>query len=244
VRDLLSFFTALPARGATLESAARSVYLLPLVGVATALPGVACVLLGFALPAGVAAALALGAVLLAAGFHHTDGVMDAGDALMVRGAPERRREVLKDARVGVGAAGALFVVYAPALAALAALVAVSPARAAVALLASEVAARSAMLLMLALGEPAERASSAAPFVWALRGPNRAVGIAVALVLPPLLALPLGGFSFLAALLAGPIVALAALRVANTAFGGIGGDASGAAGELTRTALLVALSGLL
>lgn len=243
MRALLSFFTVLPVRDATLEGAARSVHLLPLVGVATALPGVLFVMLAYALPSSVAATLALGGVLLAAGFHHSDGVMDVGDALMVRGAPERRREVLKDARVGVGAAGALFLVYAPALAALAALVAVSPARAALALLASEVAARSSMLLMLAFGTPAERTSSATPFVRALHGPNRAVGLAISLVLPPLLALPLGGLPFLAALLVGPLVALAALRVANTAFEGIGGDVTGAAGELTRTALLVALSGL-
>ena len=99
--------------------------------------------------------------------HHTDGVLDVGDALMVRGEPDRRREVLKDARVGVGGIGALFFVYAPALATLAALAAASPARAAVALLAAEVAARSAMLLVLAFGRPAEASSSSAPFVsWA------------------------------------------------------------------------------
>lgn len=241
MRALLSFFTILPVRGATLEGAARSVHLLPLVGVATALPGVFFTLLGYALPAGVAATLALGVVLLAAGFHHTDGVMDVGDALMVRGTPARRREVLKDARAGVGTVGALFLVYAPALAALAALVAASPVRAALALLAAEVAARSAMLLTLAFGTPAEKRSSAVPFVRAMGGSNRTVGLMAALVLPPLLALPLGGFAFLAALLAAPLVALAALRAANTAFGGIGGDTTGATGEASRAALLILLS---
>jgi len=244
VRALLSFFTILPVRGATLEGAARSVHLLPLVGVVTALPGMIFVLLGYALPPGSAATLAIGAVLLVAGFHHTDGVMDVGDALMVRGTPARRREVLKDARVGVGAVGALFLVYAPALAALVALVAVSPVRAVLALLASEVAARSAMLLTLAFGAPAEKASSATPFVRAMGRSHRAVGLVVSLALPPLLALPLGGFAFLVVLLAAPLAALAALRLASAAFGGINGDVTGATGEITRTLLLVALSGLL
>jgi adenosylcobinamide-GDP ribazoletransferase len=244
VYALLSFFTILPVRGATLEDAARSIHLLPLVGIFTALPGVFFVLSGYALPSGVAATLALGAVLLAAGFHHADGVMDVGDALMVRGTRARRREVLTDARVGVGGVGALFLVYAPALAALAALVAVSPVRAVLALLVSEVAARSAMSFCLAFGTPAEKTSSAVPFVRALQGPNRGVGLAISLALPSLLALPLGGFPALAALCAAPLVALAALRMANTAFGGIGGDMVGATGEISRMTLLVALSGLL
>ena len=114
------------------------------------------------MPPGVAATLALGAVLLAAGLHHADGVLDVGDALMVRGSPHRRRAVLKDTRVGIGGIGALFLVYAPAVAALAALCAASPLRAALALLAGEVAARSAMVLMLAFGKPADAAPRPSP----------------------------------------------------------------------------------
>jgi hypothetical protein len=118
MRALLSFFTAFPGRDVALETVARKAYLLPLVGLFTGAPGAALILLGYAMPSGVAATLALGAVLLAAGLHHTDGVLDVGDALMVRGEPERRRAVLKDTRVGVGGIGALFLVYAPTLSAL------------------------------------------------------------------------------------------------------------------------------
>ncbi|HKH76644.1 MAG TPA: adenosylcobinamide-GDP ribazoletransferase, partial [Rubrobacteraceae bacterium] len=161
MRALLAFFTALPvaARGSTLEGAPKRAYLLPLVGLLTGLPGAALLLLAFAMPPAVAATLALAAVLLTAGLHHTDGVMDVGDALMARGSPARRREVLKDERTGAGAVGALFIVYAPPLAALAALAGVSPVRAAFGLLAGEVVVRSAMLLLLVFGRPAEEASS-------------------------------------------------------------------------------------
>ena len=168
MRALLSFFTALPVRGSSLEAAAERAYLLPLVGLFTGAPGAALILLAYAVPPGVVATLALGAVLLAAGLHHTDGVLDTGDALMVRGTQERRRAVLKDALVGVGGIGALFVVYAPALAALAALADDSPVRAALALLAGEVSARSAMLLILAFGKPAAAGSSSVPFVRILK----------------------------------------------------------------------------
>jgi adenosylcobinamide-GDP ribazoletransferase len=241
VRALLSFFTALPVRDSSLEAAAARAYLLPLVGLFTGGPGAALILLcSYAMPPGVVATLALGAVLLAAGLHHTDGVLDAGDALMVRGTQERRRAVLKDARVGVGGIGALFFVYAPTLAALAALADDSPARAAIALIAGEVAARSAILLMLAFGKPAEPGSSSVPFVRALKGPRRAVGVSLSMLGPLLCLLPLGGFAPLAALSV-PLTALIALRVARRGFGGISGDVVGATGEAARTVLLVILS---
>ena len=244
MRALFSFFTLLPLKGeVTLEDAARSSYLLPLIGLATGLPG-AALLLADVFPPGVGASLALAAALLAAGLHHTDGVLDVGDALMVRGTPARRREVLKDARVGVGGLGALFIIYAPTLFALASLAGVSAYLAAVSLLAAEAAARSAMLLTLVFGSPAAEGSSSAYFVRALKGRGRrASAVALALVLPALVALPLG-WGTLAAFLAAPAVVLLCLRVAGTAFGGISGDVSGATGELTRAVVIVALSAVI
>jgi adenosylcobinamide-GDP ribazoletransferase len=242
VRALLSFFTALPVQGASLEAAAKRAYLLPLVGLVTGVPGSALILLGYAVPPGVVATLALGAVLFAAGLHHTDGLLDVGDALMVRGTPERRRAVLKDARVGVGGFGVLFAVYAPTVAALIALVDASPARAAFALLAGEISARSTMLLVLAFGKPADANSSSIPFVRSLKGPRRMLGASLALLGPLLCLLPLGGFALLAALSV-PLTALVALQMARRTFGGIGGDIVGATGEVARAALLTFLSAL-
>jgi adenosylcobinamide-GDP ribazoletransferase len=244
VRALLAFFTLLPisAPASSLEEAAHRAYLLPLIGVLIGLPGAALLLLAPTIPPGVAATLALGAVLLAAGLHHTDGVMDVGDALMVRGSPERRQEVLKDTRVGAGAVGALFILYAPPLAALTALADASPTSAAAALLVGEVAARSAMLLLLVFGRPADVRSSSVHFLRSLkRGGRRAVALVLALALPPLVALPLGPAALLAAFAAPAVTAPFALALAKRAFGGISGDVVGATGELARAALLIALS---
>jgi adenosylcobinamide-GDP ribazoletransferase len=240
LKALLSFFTVLPVRGVPLEEAAREIHLLPLVGLVTGLPGVLLLLAAPVVPPGVAATLALGAVLLAAGLHHADGVLDVGDAVMARGSPGRRREVLEDTRVGIGGLGALFLVYAPTVGALGALCAASPGRAALALFAGEISARSAMLLTLAFGEPADARSSSVPFVRALSGERRTTGVVLALLgpLPFLLAT-----SLLAplAIFAAPLVALGTLRIAATKFGGIGGDVVGAAGEACRVVLLVLLS---
>ena len=240
MRALLSFFTVLPVRSASLADAARAVHLLPLVGLFTGAVGALLILLAFVLPPSVAATLALGGVLLAAGFHHADGVLDVGDALMVRGDPARRRAVLKDARIGIGGLGALFLVYAPAATALAALAGSSPLRAASTLLAAEISARSAMLLMLALGRPAEPGSSSTPFVEALSGPRRSLGMAVALLAPLPLLFPAGVISVPAALCV-PVAVLIGLAVSGRAFGGIGGDFVGATGELARTLVLVVVS---
>jgi adenosylcobinamide-GDP ribazoletransferase len=240
LKDLLSFFTVFPVRAASLEEAAREVRLLPLVGLVTGLPGAVLLLAAHIVPPGVAATLALGAVLLAAGLHHADGVLDVGDAIMAQGSPDRRRDVLEDTRVGIGGLGALFLVYAPTLGALAALCATSPGRAALALFAGEVAARSAMLLTLAFGEPADARSSSVPFVRALSGPRRTPGVVVALLAPLPFLLATGALAPLATLTA-PLVALGALRLAAAKFGGIGGDVVGATGEVCRATLLVLLS---
>ena len=127
MKALLSFFTVIPVRGASLHEAAREAYLLPLVGIVTGLPG--------AVPA------VDGLLRATRGGVHARA---RGGAPRGRPAPrrrrsrrgrrvdgprevrERRREVLKDTRVGIGGIGALFLVYAPTVAALAALCAASP----------------------------------------------------------------------------------------------------------------------
>jgi adenosylcobinamide-GDP ribazoletransferase len=242
LKALLSFFTILPVRGASLEQAAREVYLLPFVGVVTGLPGAVLLVSAPFVPPGVAATLAIGAVLAAAGLHHADGVLDVGDAMMVRGTPKRRREVLKDTRIGIGGIGALFLIYCPTVAALAAMCADSPTRAALALLAGEIAARSAMVLTLAYGKPADVGSSSVPFVRALSGPRHTTGVAMALLVPLPSLFPIGPLAPLA-VLAAPLIALISLRAAQTAFGGIGGDVVGATGEACRTVVLVAISAI-
>jgi adenosylcobinamide-GDP ribazoletransferase len=240
LKALLSFFTVLPVRGASLDEAAREIQLLPLIGLVTGLPGAALLLAAHVVPPGVAATLALGAVLLVAGLHHADGVLDIGDAIMARGSPDRRREVLRDTRVGIGGLGALFLIYAPTVGALAALCATSPGRAALALFAGEVAARSAMLLVLTFGDPADPRSSSVPFVRALSGPRRTPAVVVALLAPLPFLLAMSALAPLAILTA-PLVALGALRISAVKFGGIGGDVVGATGEGSRAALLVLLS---
>ena len=124
--------------------------------------------------------------------------------------------------------------------ALAALCAYSPARAALALLCGEVAARSAMVLTLAYGKPADERPSTAPFVGVLGSAPRnrsCAGVASAAAFPAS-----ENLAPLAARRAARCLDL--LRLAASAFDGIGGDVVGATGEVCRAVVLVAISAML
>ena len=193
-------------------------------------------------PPGVAATLALGAVLLAAGLHHADGVLDVGDAMMAHGARPAPRSAPRHPRRHRRSLRAL-----PGLrsyrGALAALCATSPWRAALALFAGEVSARSAMLLVLVFGGPADLRSSSVPFVRALSATpysrcRRCFACAAAIP---------SGDEFL------PRAARRPGCTANRArcltdirsdVCGIGGDIVGATGEVCRAVVLVALSAMI
>lgn len=44
------------------------------------------------------------------GFHHLDGLIDVGDAMMVHSTPEKRIEVMRDLKVGVGGISLFFLI--------------------------------------------------------------------------------------------------------------------------------------
>ncbi|GAA0663211.1 adenosylcobinamide-GDP ribazoletransferase [Natronoarchaeum mannanilyticum] len=163
------------------------------------------------------------------GINHVDGVADLGDAAVVHGDPERRREVLKDTTVGVGAVLAVALVVAGlALAALA--LAGLPWPIAVGIVvAAEVGAKLGMAALACLG--------AAPHD-GLGSQFTATNGAGSLVVPALLAAPAVALTWPNAAatgaLAGALVATAAvLHWSTRALGGVGGDAFGATNELGR-----------
>jgi adenosylcobinamide-GDP ribazoletransferase len=58
-----------------------------------------------------ASAVAVSSLMLLSGFNHVDAVLDTGDAIMVRGTKERKREVIKDKYIGAGGVGSFFIIY-------------------------------------------------------------------------------------------------------------------------------------
>lgn len=167
------------------------------------------------------------------GVNHFDGVADLGDAAVVHGDAERRREVMGDTVLGVGGTLALAaVVVGLALAAVG--LAALPVAAAIGLVvAAEVAAKAAMATLVALGSAAHDGFGAA-----VADETSPRGLAVPLVLAaPAAALTLPSFAALAGLAAALTAALALLWWARGRLGGVTGDVVGGANELARVAAL-------
>ena len=114
LKNLFAFLTVLPLRMDMdcLTDSARFMFIFPLVG---ALIGLMAGVFGWAvelvLPSSVAGALALGVLLLLTGLHHTDGLLDFGDAVMYHGTAERKIEIMHDQLTGAGAIGLGMVTY-------------------------------------------------------------------------------------------------------------------------------------
>src|SRR5512136_99872 len=105
LKNLFAFLTVLPFRMDMdcLTDSAKLMWLFPFVG---AVIGLLASVFGWAvgifLPGLVTGALALGVLLLLTGLHHTDGLLDFGDAVMFHGTPEHKIEVMHDQLTGAG----------------------------------------------------------------------------------------------------------------------------------------------
>jgi adenosylcobinamide-GDP ribazoletransferase len=99
LKNLFAFLTVLPLRMDMdcLTDSAKFMFIFPLIGALIGLiAGVFGWAIGLVLPSLVAGALALGLLLLLTGLHHTDGLLDFGDAVMYHGTAERKIEIMHD----------------------------------------------------------------------------------------------------------------------------------------------------
>lgn len=231
----------LPASPPTL---ARAAWAFPLVGLAVGLVGAAVLgLASFAgLPGMVAALLAVGAMILATGGLHEDGLADCADGS--GGATrERRLEIMRDSRIGSYGVLALVLVTGLRVAAIAALLG-DPWLAATALAGLAAASRAGMALGLGLMPPARRNGLGHAAGRPTRGAMlAALVLGAAALLPPALCLPHPAAGWLV-----PAAAVAAAqfwlaRRAMRALGGQTGDVLGAMQQAGEAAGLVAMTAL-
>ncbi len=183
------------------------------------------------LPAPVAAALFLATVYGVTGINHIDGLADLGDAAAVHGA-EKRRAVMKDTDVGVGALLAVALVVAGLALAAVGLVAL-PLEAIIAIVvAAEVSAKLGMAGLAAFGTFAHEGLGSQLGDQTRRGFVVTVVVSIPAMVPwwPV---PVGIGTVSAGLLTTAIVGW----WARSWLGGVSGDVFGAANELSR---LVAL----
>lgn len=233
VRGALGFLTRLPVgyKDGDWDAFRSRPAAFPVVGyVAGALAAVP-LLAADVLPTATVAVGYLLATYAVVGIHHLDGVADLGDALVVHGDTERRREVLKDTTTGVGALLAVSVVVVSlALAGLA--LAGLPVLAAVAIaIAAEVGTKLGLAAMSCFGH-ASHEGMGQQFTTASRPAS--------FVVPAVVALPAVALTWphpaSAVALTGAVAGIGLPWYwASRHLGGLNGDIFGAANEIGRIA---------
>jgi adenosylcobinamide-GDP ribazoletransferase len=234
-RSVLAFFTVIPVGGSHDVSAAfSSMWLSTLI-----VPPVTGFLPGLVTLAPVdpllRAALAYSLLLLLTGFHHIDGAVDVGDALMIRGSVEDRLRVLRDPRRGTGGVlTAVILVLVPVSALY------SMGTALFALYSSEVASKAICHVCAYLGrEPPYRGLG---YEFVVRVRESGIG-ALAITLSASLTLVFATMSTagLFSLLVSLFSSLLIFRLIEPRFGGAVGDLFGFILEFSRVVYLVAVS---
>ncbi|MDB5615127.1 MAG: adenosylcobinamide-GDP ribazoletransferase [Devosia sp.] len=242
----LRFFSRLPT-GETphqVPDLGRIAMALPLASVAIGI-GPALLLIGGALiglPAYFAAALAVGAMVIASGAMAEDALADAADGLFGGHTVERRLEIMKDSRHGTYGVAALCLFVLLRVTGLGAVAAINPLAAGAIWLAASVVGRSGALWLPAALPPVRRDGASAT---AGRVPARsfAVGAVFSVVLLFLLAGPAASIVGLGAAVIAAVVVIAGwTAVCRQMVGGQTGDLIGALGALVEIAVLTALLG--
>ena len=222
----------LPGRSGDLAQASRTFPLVGiLVGGISAIAYAAAVNLG--LTALLAAALAIGAGLIATGALHEDGLADVADGLGARGDAASRLAAMRDSHIGVFGTLALTLAILLNVISLAALA--QPAEVASALIAAHGAARALLPWVMHRFEPARTDGLA---VDAGRPSRTTAFIALGLGAAILLVLEGPARAVVAALAA--CLALLLAPLSRRHFGGITGDVLGAIEAIARIAILLAL----
>jgi adenosylcobinamide-GDP ribazoletransferase len=235
VRGALAFLTRLPVGGGEAAWDAFRTTPAAFVVAGYVVGGLAALPLLVPVPVPTAVAAYLATLYLVTGVTHADGLADCGDAAAVHGPATDRRAALKDSGTGVG--GALTLGLALVALALGGLgVAGAGPRVAVRIaVAAEVSAKVGMAALAVLGDPGHEGLGAAVVGDASQASLLPV---VVTAVPATLAAPGGSApALVAALLAGPAVALLVGRWATARLGGVTGDALGAANELGRVVSL-------
>jgi adenosylcobinamide-GDP ribazoletransferase len=252
LKNLFAFLTVLPFRMDMeyLADSARLMWLFPLVGAFLGLlAGVFGWAAGFVLPAMVVGALTLGVLLWLTGLHHTDGLLDFGDAAMFHGSAERKIEIMHDQFTGAGAIGLglmTYVITAFAFVELGGNVTVfgfSVPLVVPALIVVELCAKMSMVVATWAGRAVHEGMNS-PFMAAMHSKGGGLQLATAAALSFAVAVPLlwvaGATAVLAAVISGSVMVV----VAHRNFGGVTGDVLGATNELVRMVSVVVLLAVL
>jgi adenosylcobinamide-GDP ribazoletransferase len=239
LKNLLSFLTVFPIKmdNDLLTDCAKYMFAFPLIG---ALIGLIAGLFGWValhfLPGIVVGGLVTAALLWITGLHHTDGLLDFGDGVMVHGTPERKIEVMHDQFTGAGGLSlGILTILITALA----IGQINIALIIPAVITVEVSAKLAMVVMAWAGKSVHQGMNSS-FLAFMHGSKGNARLLVALVISFVVALPLLHFAGVVVVLTGVLTSLIMVAIAHRNFNGVTGDVFGATNELARLTSLVVL----
>ena len=225
--SLFSFLTIFPVGNTNLETVARHMYLFPIIGI---IIGLIVGLVGFGLSLflePLIVSLVIVALLtVITGIHHTDGLADFADGLMVKGSHEKKLAAMKD--ISTGSAGITGVVlYVAGM--IIGLSLSSGYDLFIAILLSEILAKFSMVVMAAVGKSASQGSNS-QFVALMKDRKKIITACIFTLLPIIV---LGNMGGLIAFVSVLFMTLFLVYISQRSFGGITGDVLGATNELTR-----------
>ncbi len=248
LKNLLSFLTVFPVvmDKDLLTDCARNMWVFPLIG---AFLGLLAGLFGWLaiqfLPALVVGALVLALLLLMTGLHHTDGLLDFGDGVMVHGTAERKIEVMHDQLTGAGAIGLSLMTYiitAFAFASFGGNIVFFNFRVPFiffGLIIVELCAKLSMVVAARAGKSVHQGMNTS-FLQYMHGSGGNIRLAAALAISFIIGFVLLGLAGVFTVLASVVAGLAMVAIAHKHFKGVTGDVFGATNELTRMVCAVVL----
>jgi adenosylcobinamide-GDP ribazoletransferase len=244
LQDFITAFmllTRLPVGwlGSGSSDLARGVWAFPVVGFAVGLIGAFFywLLHGVGVPAWLAAAWAVAAILIVGGAFHEDGLADTADGFGGGRTRERKLEIMRDSRIGSYGAAALALSLLIRVGALAALE--RPHAVLIALIAAAMAGRGAMIVPLLLLSPARSDGMASGMGHVPRW-SAALGFGLVGVFLVFL-VPIGGA--VAVAVAAGMAALAVAQFARLQIGGHTGDVLGATEVVVECVTLTILAAI-
>ena len=232
IGSIFSFLTIFPSSNATLETIAKYMYIFPIVGIAIGLLiGSLGFGLSFFLDPLLVSLLIVTSIAIVTGIHHTDGLSDFADGLMVKGSKDKKLKAMKD--LSTGSAGIVgIVLYFIGLIVTISLTSGFDLFKAV--LISEILAKFSMVLMASLGTSASLGSNS-PFVKIMKDKKKLLAAFAMTLVPVVFIAETTGLVMLSVTI---ILTIFLLFISIRSFGGITGDILGASNELTRLSSLM------
>jgi len=236
VKGLLGFLTIIPTGMEPMEVISEYFFLCPLVGL---IIGSIAGAVGWAsnvfLPQIIAGFLVLTTTQLLTGFHHLDGLLDFSDAVMVRGEPSQRLEIMHDKFTGAAAVASGFIVLAITGLSFGHFIGTEILKVAIV---SEITAKESMVLTAYFGRTPSYEGMGKHIVESMK--NKPLKLLFSVVLSAVVILLLVDISFIYIFIAMVVTGAILAAYANKAFGCVTGDVLGATNEINRMISLLVL----